>query len=205
MSQANNFQPPVTQPQRPHKDPYAEVSIAANDLLSFAQQSGTSRAGAQTFAIPPQPTQVSKATHHMPVQPVEQVNGGRRNTKGSINSLPGSIDPGDFSESGQSEQKTNTRSRSKKGAATNGKQNAGSKRKADEPKANNRKKVGNGTSGMGSMGGSMGSMDDDSEEDTSPKPEDGKKMTDEEKRKNFLERNRSAVFSLCDHPMLISR
>lgn len=192
MSQStNSYSLPVSQPPRAQNDPFAahepSDAVAANDLLSFAKQ-GPTRAGNQSFAIPPQPTQINNPAH-MPVQPVEQVN-GRRNTKGSINSLPGSVDTADFSESGQSEQKTNTRSRSKKGPTTNGKQNAGSKRKADEtPKTNSRKKATNGAS-MGSMG-SMGSMDDSDDEDTSPKPEDGRKMTDEEKRKNFLERNRS--------------
>lgn len=185
MSQStNSYSLPVSQSQR-QNDPYAahepSDAVAANDLLSFAKQ-GPSRAGNQSFAIPPQPAPTNNNPAHMPVQPVEQMN-GRRNTKGSINSLPGSVETADFSESGQSEQKTTTRSRSKKGPTTNGKQTAGSKRKADESKANTRKKASNGAS-------AMGSMDDDSEEETSPKPEDGRKMTDEEKRKNFLERNR---------------
>jgi len=127
----------------------------------------------------------------MPVQPVEGDN-GRRNTKGSINSInsmPGSVDTADFSDSGHSEQKTTTRSRSKKGT-TNGTSRSGNKRKADEtPKGNTRKKANNGAPSLGSMDG----MDDDTDEETSPKPEDGKKMTDEEKRKNFLERNRVAA------------
>lgn len=185
MGQPNNFQQP--QPaQRAQNDQFSnhDVSNAANDLLSFATQSGNPRNGAQPFAIPNQPSQLSNVGH-MPVQPVDQQSSGRRNTKGSIISVSGSADTGDQSESGHSEQaKTNTRSRGRKIAA-NSKQAAGTKRKADEAgKGGGRKKT---TSGPTP---SLDGMDEDSEEETSPKPEDGKKMTDEEKRKNFLERNR---------------
>jgi len=126
---------------------------------------------------------------HMPVQPVGQNNHVRRDTKGSINSMQ-SQDTGDFSESGQSEQaKTATRSRAKKGAA-NGKQAAGSKRKTDDAPKGSRKK-----SNAIPMDEDM--MDADSDDDMNIKDEDthkdGRKMTDEEKRKNFLERNRVAA------------
>jgi ATF/CREB family transcription factor len=186
MEAQNNYQQTQQQQNQNQNDPFAnhDVSNAANDLLSFATQNGIARNGGQQFAMPPQPQQANNMGH-MPVQPVAQ-DSGRRNTKGSINSMTGSADTGDFSESGHSEQaKTNTRSRGKKGGA-NGKQAAGNKRKADEtPKGGNRKKA-----NIGPPASLDGMDDDDSEDDTSPKPEDGKKMTDEEKRKNFLERNR---------------
>lgn len=190
MDRPNSLQQPQQAPQqRGQNDPFAnhDVSNAANDLLSFATQNGTTRNGAQPFAIPNQPPQLNNAGH-MPVQPVAQPN-GRRDTKGSINSMTGSADTGDFSDSGHSEQaKTNTRSsRAKKGAA-NGKQTAGNKRKAEGSlKGNSRKK-------SNAAPPSLDGMDDDmmSDDNTSPQPEgeNGKKMTDEEKRKNFLERNR---------------
>jgi ATF/CREB family transcription factor len=132
------------------------------------------------------PQQQSINAGHMPVQPVTHDH-NRRNTKGSINSIA-SADTGDFSESGQSEQnKTNARSRGKKGAA-NGKQAAGSKRKADDaPKGGIRK--------QGAAAPSIGDEDEDSDDDMANVKEEefdskGRKMTDEEKRKNFLERNR---------------
>ncbi|KAF1976770.1 hypothetical protein BU23DRAFT_565454 [Bimuria novae-zelandiae CBS 107.79] len=186
MDRSNNFplQPP--QQRRAQNDPFAnhDVSNAANDLLSFATQNGGARNGQQQYSMPPQ--QQGMHAGHMPVQPVNH-NNSRRNTKGSINSLTGSADTGDFSESGQSEEaKTSTRSRGKKGGA-NGKQVAGSKRKADEPKGNSRKK---------SVAPSIGDEDDDMHsDDDNLKHEEmgGKKMTDEEKRKNFLERNRVAA------------
>ncbi|KAF2653603.1 hypothetical protein K491DRAFT_509807 [Lophiostoma macrostomum CBS 122681] len=191
MDRANNYQqqPQQAQPQRGQNESFNhDVSNAANDLLSFATQNG-GRNGAQSFAVP---NQQSNNAGHMPVQPVNHEN-GRRNTKGSVNSVNGSADTGEFSDSGQSEQKANIRSSRAKKGATNSKQAAGTKRKAEEtPKNNSRKAKAN--NGMARSVEEM-MMDEDSEEDTSPKPEGegGRKMTDEEKRKNFLERNRVAA------------
>lgn len=185
MDRANNF-PPLQQPQRrTQNDPYAnhDVSNAANDLLSFATQNGGARNGQPSFSMPPQ--QQAMHAGHMPVQPVNQDN-SRRNTKGSINSMAGSADTGDFSDSQSEEAKTTTRSRGKKGGA-NGKQTAGTKRKADDQKGGSRKK---------SIAPSLGDEDEDMQsDDDNMKTEEmgGKKMTDEEKRKNFLERNRVAA------------
>lgn len=184
--QNNNYQQAQQPQQRAHNEPYPnhDVSSAANDLLSFASQNGAARNNQQPFSMPPQ--QQSMNAGHMPVQPVG-ANHGRRDTKGSINSVQ-SAETGDFSESGQSEQaKTGTRSRAKKGAA-NGKQAAGNKRKAEDTPKNSRKKS-NANQGMGD------DMDEgDSDDENNIKEEEydskGRKMTDEEKRKNFLERNR---------------
>ena len=177
---------PNFQQQRAQNDPYAhhDVSSAANDLLSFASQNGGARNGQPAYSMAPQ--QQTMSAGHMPVQPVNP-NHGRRDTKGSINSVQ-SADTGDFSESGQSDQaKTATRSRAKKGAAANGKQAAGAKRKADDAPKGGRKKS--------NVAASIGDdMDDDSDDEANIKEEEydskGRKMTDEEKRKNFLERNR---------------
>lgn len=172
----------LQQPQRAQNDPFAnhDVSNAANDLLSFATQGP--RNGQPAFSMPQQQPVMNAG--HMPVQPVQD--SGRRDTKGSLNSMAGSAETGDFSESGQSEQAktTNTRSRGKKGATN--KQAAGNKRKADEaPKGSSRKK----STAM--------SMDDEDDEDDDHEAKEetinGRKMTDEEKRKNFLERNRVAA------------
>lgn len=192
LDRQNNYQQSQPQQQRTQNDPFAnhDVSSAANDLLSFASQNGGPRNGQQPFSMPPQQQSINAG--HMPVQPVHQ-NHGRRNTKGSINSIA-SAETGDFSESGGSEQnKSATRSRGKRGAA-NGKQAAGSKRKADEaPKGSRKKSV---------AAASVGDEDEESDEDMmNIKDEEldskGRKMTDEEKRKNFLERNRS----VCPYPL----
>jgi ATF/CREB family transcription factor len=165
MDRQNNYQQAQQQQQRSQNDPYAnhDVSSAANDLLSFASQNG----GGARNNQPPfsmAPNNQSVNAGHMPVQPVG-ADHNRRNTKGSINSMA-SADTGDFSESGQT---------------------AGTKRKADDGPKGGRKK------------GAAASMDDESDEDedTNMKEEEfdskGRKMTDEEKRKNFLERNRVAA------------
>jgi ATF/CREB family transcription factor len=191
MDRQNNFQPPQPQQPRSQTDAYPnhDVSSAANDLLSFASQNGGgSRHNQPQFSMPSQPQSMNAG--HMPVQPVNHNNHNRRDTKGSINSMH-SAENGEFSESGQSEQaKTATRSRAKKGAA-NGKQAAGAKRKADEGPKGSRKK----SAAAQAMDDDM--MGPDSDEDMDIKDEDthkdGRKMTDEEKRKNFLERNRCAI------------
>lgn len=184
-----NF-PPLQQPRQRTNDPFAnhDVSNAANDLLSFATQNGGARNGQQPYSMAPQQPSVNAG--HMPVRPVAQDH-SRRNTKGSINSMAGSADTGDFSESGQSdENKTNNaRSRGKKGGAANGKQAAGTKRKAEEAPKGSRKK-----STAQSVGDEMDDSDQDMD-DIKNEENGGKKMTDEEKRKNFLERNRF-VFTL---------
>jgi ATF/CREB family transcription factor len=191
MDRQSNYQQAQQPQQRAQNDPYSnhDVSSAANDLLSFASQNGAARNNQPPYSMAPQ--QQSMNAGHMPVQPVNNANNhGRRDTKGSINSVQ-SAETGDFSESGQSEHtKTATRSRAKKGAA-NGKQAAGNKRKAEDGPKNSRKK----SNANQSMGDDMDDGDSDEgdikEEEYDSK---GRKMTDEEKRKNFLERNRYVHF-----------
>ncbi|KAL6165832.1 Transcription factor [Exserohilum turcicum] len=188
--QPNSFQQAQPPQQRAHNEPYPnhDVSSAANDLLSFASQNGAARNNQQPFSMAPQ--QQSMNAGHMPVQPVN-ANHNRRDTKGSINSVQ-SAETGDFSESGQSEQaKTGTRSRAKKGAA-NGKQAAGNKRKADDAPKSARKKS-NPNQGMGDDMDDGESDDDNNNIKEEEYDSKGRKMTDEEKRKNFLERNRVAA------------
>ncbi|KAF2119383.1 Aft1 HRA domain-containing protein [Lophiotrema nucula] len=172
------------QQQRGQNDPFAnhDVSNAANDLLSFATQNGN-RNGA-SFGMPNQQQQVNNLGH-MPVQPVQE--NGRRNTKGSINSMQ-SADTAEFSESGGSEQaKATTRSRAAKKGSANGKGAANKRKAEDTPKGGKKAKGNTGAPISGPDDDEMGS-DDENQLD-----ENGKKMTDEEKRKNFLERNRIAA------------
>lgn len=99
-------------------------------------------------------------------------------------------------ESEESEQKPNTRNKGKKGA------NAKNARKAEEtPSKQPAKKKGKANNGsatsaaaqnhfdMDDGGSDMDNMDDD-DDDGNGEHKDTRKMTDEEKRKNFLERNR---------------
>ncbi|KAE8836723.1 hypothetical protein HRS9139_04821 [Pyrenophora teres f. teres] len=169
----NNYQQAQQPQQRAQNDPYSnhDVSSAANDLLSFASQNGAARNNQPPYSMAPNNNQSTQGTClSNPVQ---------------------SAETGDFSESGQSEQnKTGTRSRAKKGAA-NGKQAAGNKRKADDPPKSSRKK----SNANQSMGDEMDEGDSDEENNIKEEEYDskGRKMTDEEKRKNFLERNRVAA------------
>jgi len=167
MDHNNKFQ--LQQQQRGQNDPYAnhDVSSAANDLLSFASQNGGARNNQPQFSMPPQQQNVHAG--HMPVQPVGQNNHARRDTKGSINSM-GTAETGDFSESGQT---------------------AGNKRKNDDGPKGSRKKSNAAPSMDDDMMG--GDSDDDMDIKDEETHKDGRKMTDEEKRKNFLERNRVAA------------
>lgn len=197
MDRQNNYQPAQPQHQRSQNDPYAnhDVSSAANDLLSFASQNGGARNNPQPFSMAPQ--QSSMNAGHMPVQPANS-NQHRRDTKESINSIQ-SHETGDFSESGHSDHNNNhnnnnkaTRSRAKKGGPNGKSNNSGSKRKADDVPKGGRKK----STAAPSLGDEM--MDDESDDENNMIKEEeydskGKKMTDEEKRKNFLERNRVAA------------
>ena len=200
MERPNQFAQPTQQsqqaPARQAQDMFGghDVSTAANDLLSFANQPGT-RNGQQPFAISSQAQPASTNGAHMPVQPISH-DQGRRNTKGSLNSISvGSVDTADFSDSDNEQKNAGSRARggTKKGA-NNTKQSTGSRRKAEETsKGGNKKSKGN-----NGVARSVTAEEEDSEEEGSTKMENGegnKKMTDEEKRKNFLERNRYVSFS----------
>lgn len=183
------------QPQ-PGRDVFAsnhDVNTAANDLLQFSSGARNGQ-----FAVPGQPnhvnTNIQMQNHSADASPVT-----RRGTKGSIaTSMSGSVEPADQSESGQSEHTKpagKARGSSNKKSANGKAQN--SRRKADETPvktpANKKLK----SNGGGSIDMNMDDDDDDeSDDETSPKMEgeNGKKMTDEEKRKNFLERNRYVFF-----------
>ncbi|KAI9861565.1 MAG: hypothetical protein M1813_005175 [Trichoglossum hirsutum] len=103
---------------------------------------------------------------------------------------------GDLSDSAASEQaKPNTRNRGKRGAPTKGQGASNGRRKADASPAGSRPQ--NNKRSKGNNGGAqnVGSSDDDMgmPQGHESGGNDGKKMTDEEKRKNFLERNRVAA------------
>ena len=113
------------------------------------------------------------------------------NTARQNGSLTGSVQgSGDVSDSGD-QGKMATRSRGKKTSAGKGAAAANARRKAEDapPKQPSTKKQKNGNTVQ---------MMDDDDSDEEPQPDikeeqydrDGRKMTDEEKRKNFLERNR---------------
>lgn len=180
------YQQATQQQGQTHTDPFTNQpeSDAVNSLYMLAN---TGSRNANQFAVPNQPQ------HNMPQAGVAQMQQNRMNQdmghgrgqKGqSIGSMSGS-GIGDYSE----EEKPSTRGSKKKGSAAKGGKNG---RKADEtPSKQPASKRSKGNSGMPTMD----DMSDDEEEDNGEEQlnSNGKKMTDEEKRKNFLERNRVAA------------
>lgn len=169
-----------------NQDPFGshQTNDAANGLFMLAQAGGQQRNGQQGFAMPQQPHQGFQ-------QGMQQDHHKRGANKSSIGSnMSGSTEPGqgDYSD-GSAEVKPLARGRGKKGNSSTGKA-AGGKRKTDEPP------IKGGTKKQRRSSGQAMSMDDgDDDDDQMPDDmdengPDGKKMTDEEKRKNFLERNR---------------
>ncbi|KAK7526025.1 putative bZIP transcription factor [Phyllosticta citriasiana] len=196
-SQPENSDKKPSQPIQ-QQDPFGQHD--ANVVTSLL---GLSRADAQQnnsnsnnqFSMsgpPPVSAAMAPMSNHLTSQAQEPA-AMKRGTKNSITSMSGSADTGDFSESAQSEDAKPSKSRAKKN--TNGKgQAAGNRRKADDgavkQPANKKSKP-----------NEAPSIQDDSDDDDGAKHDsgdgakgkDGKKMTDEEKRRNFLERNRVAA------------
>lgn len=177
-------------------DPFGQhdANDAANGLYMLAQ-ANNARNGAQ-YNASSQPSQIQTGMNHidgMGGQSQETSPLSRRGAnKHSIGSITGSAETGGMSDSGHSEQaKPTTRSRGgKKGAATG--KSANNRRKAEDAPAKtpaNKKAKGN-------NGGAVQAADDDDDDSDMESPlmeeigPNGRKMTDEEKRKNFLERNR---------------
>jgi ATF/CREB family transcription factor len=181
-SMDKNFQQPQTQaPSDPFGHP--DANDAANGLYMLAQANGN-RAQFPP-AGPPAALQTNVAQMGgAGTQPEETSPLTKTANRSSIGTISG--DNVGFSDSGESEQlsKPATRSRGKKAAASN-------RRKADDTPAKQpaSKRAKNNNSKMNDL---MMSDDDDMDlkmDDT----KDTRKMTDEEKRKNFLERNRIAA------------
>jgi len=189
---------PAAQQQSSHQHFGQHDSDAANGLYLLAQAGNESQPNNQ-FAIPNQPAHGMNMGGH---QQENSPNISKRTTRTMTGSLGGSISgsvqdhsemSGDVSE-GVDQSKPNTRAKSKK--ASGGK-TTNTRRKADEtpskPPANKKTKTNNANANDNmNMDMSMDGLDSDEEATIKEEQyhENGKKMTDEEKRKNFLERNR---------------
>jgi ATF/CREB family transcription factor len=193
-------------------DSYHDANDAANGLFMLAQansaRNNNNSSGVKIntasntknnttgnqFAVPGQPAQAIKtsAANSIGTQSQETSPVSQRGARASIASAGQGETGGDMSDSGHSEQtKPATRSRGKKGG--NARSQTGGRRKAEESPAKTPASKKPKTQAL-----SIPDMDEfsDDDEDVSPKLEhmDGnRKMTDEEKRKNFLERNRVAA------------
>ncbi|KAB8737504.1 hypothetical protein FH972_026463 [Carpinus fangiana] len=167
--------------QQGQSDPFTNQpeSDAVNSLYMLANNNRN----ANQFAVPNQPQHNINQGQMQQQRGSSQDFGHQRNQKDqSIGSLSGS-GVGDYSE----EDKPSTRGSKKKGSAAKGKNG----RKAEEtPSKQPAGKRAKGNSGM-----SINDMSDEDDQDDGEEQlnANGKKMTDEEKRKNFLERNRVAA------------
>lgn len=190
---------PAQQAQMGHQDPFSHPDRdAVNSLYMLAH---TGNRNANQFAVPNQPPPPSN-------MPQAQRSGGPQNdtsptigrgakqSMGSVDSsMAGFDDKGDYGSDGSMDQKPPVRAKGGKKAAANKSTPINGRRKAEDSAgkgpANKRAKSNSAHSmDMGDMG-DMGP--DDSDDDMNNDMElnaNGKKMTDEEKRKNFLERNR---------------
>jgi len=181
--------------QQPSTDPFGQHDAdAANSLFLLTQANGARTNG--QFAVPGQSAHIQTNMHQVSghINPQSQENSplSKRAPKNSISSMAGSAETGDYSDSGEEAQPKPAANKSrgnKKNSTSKASTTNNSRRKASEtpakPPANKKSKGNNG----------MANLDDDmmdSEDEASMKDEtpDGRKMTDEEKRKNFLERNR---------------
>ena len=168
-------------PQQDNQDPFSshQTNDAANGLFMLAQAGGQ-RNAQQQYQMQQQGYQ----------QGVQQDRNGR-GSKNSIGStMSGSTEGGEAQYSDDADTKPQTKTRGKKGSAAKSTQNG--KRKTDETPSkaqpNKRQRASSGSNMQ------MDDMDDDDDDQMQDMQDeqgpDGKKMTDEEKRKNFLERNR---------------
>lgn len=196
--QSKGFVPPGQQ-----QDPFGQgdANDAANGLFMLAQ-AREGRNGTGQYPAPNQPQQMNymqnapnMASHLQQQQHMDSPNMAKRAAKNSIGSnMSGSTnDQAEFSESGDSgNAKPATRAKGKKGSST--KANNNGRRKAEDTPskgpAAKKQKNNQGSANEQEMD------EEDSDDETREMTHDanGKKMTDEEKRKNFLERNRFVTF-----------
>ncbi len=205
---ANMRQTP--QQQQAQQDPFGQhdANDAANGLFLLAQARDGSQSNNQ-FAMPAQPTHAHGLPPNISQETSPKVaKRAARNTSGSLGgSISGSARgisemSGDMTDSGNEQAKPNTRAKGKKGSAGKGAQAANGRRKADDtPSKGPAAKKAKGNNNNVLMDTSMEGMESDDEINVKEEQyhENGKKMTDEEKRKNFLERNRYAwiTYSVC--------
>ena len=173
---------------------------AANGLFMLAQAGSGAQANNQ-FAMPNPPNSITNMSQSASQETSPNM------AKRVGRNANGSIGGGSISDSvrGQSEvsaedsadqSKPTTRNRGKRTSAGKAGNAANGRRKADDfaPKQPATKKAKTNAQQM-NMDMDMGNMDSDEEQNNIKEEqyhENGKKMTDEEKRKNFLERNRYA-------------
>jgi ATF/CREB family transcription factor len=173
------YNPNNSQSQHDNHDPFGshQTNDAANGLFMLAQAGGQQRNSSSSYPMPPQSQQS--------YQHQQQQNNQDTRGKGSIGSTmsTGSTDGGEqYSEDGDHKPQT----RGGRGKKAQPAKPANGKRKTDDapPKGPASKKS------RASMAMSEEPDDDEDNMDGMDGMDGDRKMTDEEKRKNFLERNR---------------
>ena len=194
-AQTANMDPSVQQ-QGSHQHFGQHDNDAANGLFLLAQAGNETQSNNQ-FAVPNQPSHGINIGSHAQ----ETSKRPARNMTGSLGgSISGSARDhselsGDVSDA-VDQSKPNTRAKSKR--TSSGKGTTARRKAEDTPSKQPATKKGKNNNGiattnvMTNMDMSMDGMDSDEEVNMKEEQyhENGKKMTDEEKRKNFLERNR---------------
>lgn len=188
--------------QQDAQDPFSshQTNDAANGLFMLAQAGGQQqqqRNGQQNFGMPPQQQQQPQHQQNYHGLPQDQAMDGRAGKNSIASNVSGDTEngPGDYSDVGSETKPQARTARGKKGSA--GKGAANGKRKTEDTPSkpvNKRQRTSNSMGGMSNMDMDMDEDEDQADEnDMEDSHPDGKKMTDEEKRKNFLERNRVAA------------
>ena len=176
---------------------------AANGLFLLAQ-AGTDQ-GNNQFAIPNPPSGIVQNNNQVRVQETAPNMPKRhgRNANGSIGGMSSGSARGQSELSGERSDSAEqamptTRTRSKRTSSGKGAAGGNGRRKADETPSKQppakKSKASNGNNGL-NLDMNMDGMESEEEQEQmnikeEQYHENGKKMTDEEKRKNFLERNR---------------
>ena len=172
------YHPSSSSQQQENQDPFSshQTNDAANGLFMLANAGGQRN---------PQQYQMQQQQNYQQSMQQDTNNRGAKNSIGST--MSGSTD-GHYSD--DAETKPQTKSKGKKGSAGKGAQN-GKRKNEETPSKVQAHKRQRGSTGSTMPGDDMDDDDDhmmpDDQDEHGP---DGKKMTDEEKRKNFLERNR---------------
>ena len=186
----------TNQSQQDGHDPFGshQTTDAANGLFMLAQAGGQQQRRSQGYPMPQQPQQ-QQQQQQQSQQAYQQGSAEERGVKKSTEA-----GEGQHSDEGES-RRLSRNGRGKKNSTSKPASNG--KRKTEDTPS----KVYSNKKQRASMGSAMSDDPDDDDMDQDDQDEigtDGKKMTDEEKRKNFLERNRyvDGVFPsdlvLCD-------
>ncbi|RFU25292.1 hypothetical protein B7463_g11046, partial [Scytalidium lignicola] len=186
----------VKPPSAPGQFDQHDANDAANGLFLLAQ----ARNGPQPtshYTIAPQMPVHAHAQQSMPIatQPTESSpRMTNRNMNGSVSTASGrgvSELSGGYSDDNEQQSRPNTRGKTKRGSTTTSSQTNGRRKNEDASTKGSANKKAKGNNGHAVEPEPPSEDEQDLNKDEYNN--NGKKMTDEEKRKNFLERNRVAA------------